>query len=138
VQPGPQLMGREDPEVADEMRRILSGEGIQILSEAEPIRVHGLSGDDVAVGVRTASGERKIEGSDLLVAVGRVPNTADIGLEQAGLKLDARGYIRVNERLETTALDVWAIGECAGSPQFTRVSVDDRECGRPCRRRRPS
>jgi pyruvate/2-oxoglutarate dehydrogenase complex dihydrolipoamide dehydrogenase (E3) component len=125
IEPGPQLMGREDPDVADEMRRILSGEGIEILLQAEPVLVHGLSGDDVAVVLRTGSGERKIEGSDLLVAVRRVPNTADIGLEQAGVELDARGYIRVNERLGTTAPDVWAIGECAGSPQFTHASVDD-------------
>jgi len=62
------------------------------------------------------------DGSDILVAAGRIPNTARIGLEQVGVALDGRGYIRVNERLETTAPDVWAIGECAGSPQFTHVS----------------
>jgi pyruvate/2-oxoglutarate dehydrogenase complex dihydrolipoamide dehydrogenase (E3) component len=118
-------MSREDPDVADEIQRILSGEGIQILLGAEPIDVHGRSGEKVAVAVRTASGEKKIEGSDLLVAVGRIPNTAGIGLEQAGVELDARGYIRVNERLETSAAGVWAIGECAGSPQFTHVSIDD-------------
>ena len=73
----------------------------------------------------TAAGDRKIEGSDLLVAVGRVANTDGIGLTEAGIELDARGFIRVNERLETTAPGVWAIGECAGSPQFTHVSVDD-------------
>ena len=71
---------------------------------------------------RTPAGEQKIEGSDILVATGRVPNTAGIGLEEAGVELDDRGYIRVNERLETTAPNVWAIGECAGSPQFTHVS----------------
>ena len=75
--------------------------------------------------VRSADGERTIEASDILVAAGRIPNTAGIGLEKAGVELDNRGYIRVNERLETTAPDVWAIGECAGSPQFTHVSVDD-------------
>jgi pyruvate/2-oxoglutarate dehydrogenase complex dihydrolipoamide dehydrogenase (E3) component len=75
--------------------------------------------------LRTNAGERQIEASDLLVAAGRVPNTAGIGLDTAGIELDARGYIRVNERLETTAPDVWAIGECAGSPQFTHASVDD-------------
>jgi pyruvate/2-oxoglutarate dehydrogenase complex dihydrolipoamide dehydrogenase (E3) component len=75
--------------------------------------------------VRTASGQQKIEGSDILVAAGRVPNTAGIGLEEAGVELDGHGYIRVNERLETTASNVWAIGECAGSPQFTHVSIDD-------------
>ncbi|HEV3350662.1 MAG TPA: FAD-dependent oxidoreductase, partial [Methylomirabilota bacterium] len=75
--------------------------------------------------VRTPAGEQRIEGSDILVAVGRTANTAGIGLEEAGVELDARGYVRVNERLETTASDVWAIGECAGSPQFTHASVDD-------------
>ncbi len=75
--------------------------------------------------MRTASGEQTIEGSDILVAAGRVPNTAGIGLEEAGVELDGRGYVRVNERLETTASDVWAVGECAGSPQFTHVSHDD-------------
>ena len=69
--------------------------------------------------------ERKIEGSHLLVAVGRVANTAEIGLDKAGVALAARGFIRVDDRLETTAPGVWAIGECAGSPQFTHVSVDD-------------
>jgi pyruvate/2-oxoglutarate dehydrogenase complex dihydrolipoamide dehydrogenase (E3) component len=75
--------------------------------------------------VRTSSGEQTIEGSDILVAAGRVPNTTGIGLEEAGVELDSRGYIRVNERLETTAPGVWALGESAGSPQFTHVSVDD-------------
>ena len=68
---------------------------------------------------------KHIEGSDILVAAGRIPNTAGIGLEEAGVELDGRGYIRVNERLETSASEVWAIGECAGSPQFTHVSDDD-------------
>src|SRR6202167_3827016 len=66
-----------------------------------------------------------MEGSHLLVATGRVANTADIGLDEAGIALDARGFIQVDERLKTTASGVWAIGECAGSPQFTHVSVDD-------------
>jgi pyruvate/2-oxoglutarate dehydrogenase complex dihydrolipoamide dehydrogenase (E3) component len=118
-------MGREDPDVAEDIQRILEGEGIQVLAAAEPIAVRGLSGENVTVTVRTASGEREIEGSDLLVAVGRVPNTAGIGLDEAGVELDARGYIHVNDRLETSAPDVWAIGESAGSPQFTHVSVDD-------------
>ena len=118
-------MGREDPDVADEMQRILGDEGIQILLAAETLNVNGRSGEEVSLTVRTASGEQKIAGSDILVAAGRIPNTAGIGLEEAGVELDGRGYIRVNERLETTAPNVWAIGECAGSPQFTHVSDDD-------------
>jgi len=87
--------------------------------------VKGRSGEEVSFTVRRPSGEQKIEGSDILVAAGRVPNTAGIGLKEAGVELDGRGYIRVNERLETTAPNVWAIGECAGSPQFTHASQDD-------------
>jgi pyruvate/2-oxoglutarate dehydrogenase complex dihydrolipoamide dehydrogenase (E3) component len=125
IEPGRQILGREDEDVAETMQHVLAGEGIEILLDSRPISVHGRSGDEVAVIVRTPSGERKIEGSDLLVAVGRVPNTADIGLERTGVELEASGYVRVNQLLETTAPNVWAIGECAGSPQFTHVSVDD-------------
>jgi pyruvate/2-oxoglutarate dehydrogenase complex dihydrolipoamide dehydrogenase (E3) component len=122
---GSQLMTREDPDVADELQRILSDEGIGFLIGAEILNVHGRSGEEVDLAVRTASGERQIKGSDILVATGRIANAAGIGLEEAGVELDGHGYIRVNERLETTASDVWAIGECAGSPQFTHVSIDD-------------
>ena len=87
--------------------------------------MQGRSGEQVSVTVRTSSGETNIEGSDILAAAGRVPNTSGIGLELAGIGLDDRGYIRVNERLETSAPDVWAVGECAGSPQFTHVAEDD-------------
>ena len=125
IQAGPQLMSREDPDVANEMQRILGDEGIQILLAAETLDVHGRSGEEVSLTVRTTSGEQKIEGSDILLAAGRIPNTAGIGLEKAAVELDGRGYIRVNERLETTASGVWAIGECAGSPQFTHISDDD-------------
>ena len=126
IEHGPRLMGgREDPDVTDEMQRILCDEGIEVVTEAETLRVHGRSGDGVGIVVRTASGERNIAGSDILVALGRTPNTAGIGLAEAGVELDARGYIRVNGRLETSAPDVWAMGECAGSPQFTHVSHDD-------------
>lgn len=125
IEPGRQLMGREDVDVAEEMCGILTAEGIEVLLDSQPVNVHGLSGDVLTVTVHTAAGEQKIEGSDLLVAVGRVANTANIGLDKAGVELDARGFIRVNERLETTVSGVWAIGECAGSPEFTHVSVDD-------------
>ncbi|MGA8413249.1 MAG: FAD-dependent oxidoreductase, partial [Xanthobacteraceae bacterium] len=125
VEPGSRPMGREDPDVAAEVQRILTGEGIQFLSEAEARNVQGRSGEDVRVIVRTPSGEQAIEGSDILVAAGRAPNTSDIGLKEAGVALDARGYIRVNDRLETTAPNVWAMGDCAGSPQFTHVAGDD-------------
>ncbi len=125
VQHGPRLLDREDFDVADEIQRILNDEGIQVLTGANVVSVRGRSGDRVSFTVRTSSGDQELQGTDILVATGRVPNTAAIGLEEAGVELDARGYIRVNERLETTASGVWAIGECAGSPHFTHVSVDD-------------
>jgi pyruvate/2-oxoglutarate dehydrogenase complex dihydrolipoamide dehydrogenase (E3) component len=125
IEPGAQIMSREDPDVADEVQRILSDEGIQFLVGAQVLQVRGRSGVKVGVTVRTSSGEQTIDGSDILVAAGRVANTAGICLQEAGVELDSRGYIRVNERLETTAPGVWAIGECAGSPQFTHASVDD-------------
>jgi pyruvate/2-oxoglutarate dehydrogenase complex dihydrolipoamide dehydrogenase (E3) component len=114
IEAGPQVLGREDADVAAEVQRILAEEGIEFLISSRPVSVR-----------ETPSGERDIEGSDILVAVGRAPNTEGLGLDIAGIELNERGYIRVNERLETTARGVWAIGECAGSPQFTHVSEDD-------------
>jgi pyruvate/2-oxoglutarate dehydrogenase complex dihydrolipoamide dehydrogenase (E3) component len=125
VQHGPQLLDREDPDVADAVRQLFSDEGIEILLSAEPLQVEGRSGESVRLRLRTPQGERLLEGSDILAATGRTPNTAGIGLDTLGVRLDGRGYVQVNDRLETTAPDVWAIGECAGSPQFTHVSEDD-------------
>lgn len=125
VEYGPQLAGREDADVAEEIRRILSGDGIDILLSAKTLSVDGQSGQQVHLRVLTGLGEQIIEGSDILVAAGRRPNTADIGHDIAGIVLDERGYIEVNDKLETSAPNVWAIGECAGSPQFTHVSFDD-------------
>ena len=125
IEPGRQLMGREDVDVAEKIRNVLELEGTDVFLGAQPVKVLGLSGKAVTLTVRMATGEQQIEGSDVLVAVGRTPNTDGIGLEKAGIELDARGFVRVNERLETTASGAWAIGECAGSPQFTHVSVDD-------------
>jgi pyruvate/2-oxoglutarate dehydrogenase complex dihydrolipoamide dehydrogenase (E3) component len=125
IEAGSQIMSREDPDVADTMQRILREEGVRLLLSTNTLNVSGRSGGEVTLTVRTPTGEEKIQGSDILVAAGRVPNTAGIGLEEAGVELDARGYIRVNDRLETTAANVWALGECAGSPQFTHASEDD-------------
>ena len=125
IEKGPQIMSQEDPDIAESIHGVLSEEGIHFVLSAEPIAVKGRSGEGVSLTVRTPTGTQTIEASDLLIATGRIPNTVGIGLEAAGVELDARGYIRVNERLETTAPDVWAIGDCAGSPQFTHVSVDD-------------
>ncbi|MEJ0052322.1 MAG: FAD-dependent oxidoreductase [Methylovirgula sp.] len=125
IDAGPQIISREDADSAEAIARILSGEGIRILTGAKILKVEGSSGKAVTLTLQTGDGEERIEASDILVATGRVPNTAGIGLEDTGVALDERGYIRVNERLETSTPDVWALGECAGSPQFTHVSVDD-------------
>ena len=125
IEGGPQLAGGEDPDVAAALQEMLHDEGIAVHLGAKVLGVRGRSGQTVSLQLHTPSGDRTIEGSDILVAAGRTPNTAGIGLELAGVALDARGYIAVNDRLETSAPDVWAVGECAGSPQFTHVSEDD-------------
>lgn len=125
IEHGPRLAGREDADVSAEIRSLLEAEDIAVLLSAEVERVDGTSGEHLEVRVRTADGTQTIEGSDILVAAGRRPNTQGIGLEKAHIELTDRGYIRVNDRLETSAANTWAIGECAGSPQFTHMSLDD-------------
>jgi pyruvate/2-oxoglutarate dehydrogenase complex dihydrolipoamide dehydrogenase (E3) component len=125
LQRGPQIAAREDPDVADVLMQHMMEEGVKIVLNAEALKVEGHCGTQVRVRMRTPRGERTIEGSELLVATGRHPNTANIGLDLAGVELDDRGYVKVNERLETTAPEVWAMGDCAGSPQFTHVGFDD-------------
>ena len=90
IETGAQVMAREDPDVVNEVHRILREEGIQFLFQAQTLNVQGRSGEGVSLTVRTASGEQKIEGSDILAAAGRVPNTAGIGLEEAGVELTMR------------------------------------------------
>src|SRR6266853_1706866 len=125
LEQGPQLLANQDSDVVDALLQIFASDGIDVIAPAEIVSVHGRSGTGVSLTVRTSSGEKTIAGSDILVATGRAPNTAGIGLEVAGVQLDQRGYVRVNDRLQTTAPNVWAIGECAASPQFTHISFDD-------------
>src|SRR5579871_44512 len=125
IERGSQVATAEDPDVSQAIHETLTSEGIEVLLQTRVRKVEGLSGQSVHLRAVTDSGEQTIEGSDLLVAVGRTPNTHEIGLETAGIELDSRGYIKVNERLETTAPEVWAMGDCAGSPQFTHVAFDD-------------
>lgn len=117
--------GREDPDVAETMVQLLRDESIEVLLETEARAVEGTSGQSIRMRLHDARGERMLEGSDVLVAAGRVPNTHDLGLAKAGVEVDERGFIRVNERLETSAPGIWAMGECAGSPLFTHVATDD-------------
>jgi pyruvate/2-oxoglutarate dehydrogenase complex dihydrolipoamide dehydrogenase (E3) component len=125
IQQGPHLLTGEDVDVSTELAQILAGEGIEVLAPTHIVGVHGRSGGEVQLVVSMPAGEKTISGSDILVSAGRTPNTSGIGLESVGIQLDRNGYIHVNERLETSVPHVWAIGECAGSPQFTHASLDD-------------
>jgi pyruvate/2-oxoglutarate dehydrogenase complex dihydrolipoamide dehydrogenase (E3) component len=125
IETGPQITAREDADVGAALLDMLRDEGIEVLQSARLLGVTGRSGEAVTIRLQLPEGERDITGTDILVAAGRLPNTQEIGLDRAGVERDARGYIAVNDRLETTAPDVWAIGECAGSPQFTHASMDD-------------
>jgi pyruvate/2-oxoglutarate dehydrogenase complex dihydrolipoamide dehydrogenase (E3) component len=125
IERGPQLAAREDPDVAAALLELFEDENIQVLLGGVVRRVEGHSGQGIRLHVENERGQQDIEGSDLLVAAGRTPNTQGLGLELAGVDLDGRGYVVVNERLETTAPNVWAMGDCAGSPHFTHVAFDD-------------
>ena len=122
---GPQLLPREDKDIADALLEFLHLDGVDVRLNVEVAQVEGSSGDSVRMTLATSAGTWVLEGSDILVATGRIPNTQNIGLDKTGVALDDRGYIQVNERLETTAPSIWALGECAGSPQFTHISEDD-------------
>jgi pyruvate/2-oxoglutarate dehydrogenase complex dihydrolipoamide dehydrogenase (E3) component len=113
------------PRKKRDREHILHDDGIQVLLDAEVTGVEVLSGDAIRLHMRNPHGPQTLEGSDILVAAARVPNTQGIGLEKTHVELDARGYVVVNDRLETTAPDIWAMEECAGSPHFTQVAFDD-------------
>jgi len=124
VQRAPALLGREDPDVADAVAQLLREDGIDVLLSAEPLRV-SRTGGGIALVVRVDGEERTLTGSHLLVAAGRVPNTDTLGLDAAGVRTDARGFVTVNERLETSAEGVYATGDVTGGPAFTHISYDD-------------
>jgi len=125
IEPGPQLAGHEDPDVGAALLELFHDEGIDVILETHVSRVEGHSGQKVRVHAQGVHGERILEGTDLLVATGRTANTDGVGLERTGVELNDHGYIKVNERLQTTAANIWAAGDCAGSPQFTHVAYDD-------------
>ena len=120
-----QLVYREDEDVTEALRALLEDEGIEIILNAQVKRVSGKSGQSVKIVLDQNGTEKTLDGSHVLVAAGRTPNTEGIGLELGGVEVTDRGYIKVNERLQTTAPGVWALGEVAGSPQFTHISIDD-------------
>ena len=126
IERGPHLLPREDEDVSAGIRSILENEGIAIRTGATCIRVEP-RGSDIAVGVDCTAGAPEILGSDLLLAVGRRPNTDDLDLDKAGVALDARGYITVDDELRTNVPGIWAMGDCNGKGAFTHTAYNDFE-----------
>ena len=119
------LAHREDQDVTDMLHDMCREEGIEVVTSARITRVEGKSGEQVKLYAVRDGSEISLEGTHLLVAGGRTPNTQGIGLELAGVETTDLGHVKVNERLETTAPGVWAVGDCAGSPHFTHIAFDD-------------
>jgi pyruvate/2-oxoglutarate dehydrogenase complex dihydrolipoamide dehydrogenase (E3) component len=120
-----QLVTNEDTDVSQAVLQLFQDEGVDVLLDTHVLAVNGVSGSHVSLQLKTGDGLQTVAGSDILVAIGRTPNTTGIGLEKAGIEVTEKGHIRVNDRLETSAPNVWATGECAGSPYFTHVAEDD-------------
>jgi pyruvate/2-oxoglutarate dehydrogenase complex dihydrolipoamide dehydrogenase (E3) component len=119
------LAHKQDDDVRDELQTLFANEGIFVLTTTSVVRVEGRSGERVKVYIDRDGKSQEIEGSDILVANGRLPNTENLGLELAGVEIDNSGYIRVDERLRTTEAQTWAAGDCAGSPHFTHAAHHD-------------
>ncbi len=126
IEMGPRLIAREDEEVSAAIQEILEGEGVEIRLNAKCITV-AKRGNGVAVGLSCEGGPPQVTGSHLLLAVGRTPNTDDLGLGQAGVQTDARGYIVVNDELRTNVPGIWALGDANGRGAFTHTSYNDYE-----------
>ncbi|SMF67580.1 FAD-containing oxidoreductase [Allosphingosinicella indica] len=127
VERSPRIVMREDEDVSEALQSLLEDEGIAIRTGAECIRLQPGREGGVAIAVDCADGPPVMEGSHLLLAVGRVPNTADLGLDAAGVETDARGYVTVDEHLKTSADGVWALGDCNGRGAFTHTAYNDYE-----------
>jgi pyruvate/2-oxoglutarate dehydrogenase complex dihydrolipoamide dehydrogenase (E3) component len=126
VEMGPRLIGREDSEISDAVREILEGEGISVRLNSECISF-APHPDGVCVHVTCEDGAPQVTGSHVLLAIGRKPNTDDLGLDKAGIDLDKRGYIVVDDQLKTTNPGVWAMGDCNGKGAFTHTAYNDSE-----------
>ena len=119
------LVNREDEDISQGLEEMCRDEGIHVVTNAKITHVQGKSGERVRLFGAGDEAQLNVEGTHLLVAGGRTPNTSGIGLDKAGVETTERGHLKVNERLQTTAKGVWGIGDCAGSPQFTHISADD-------------
>jgi pyruvate/2-oxoglutarate dehydrogenase complex dihydrolipoamide dehydrogenase (E3) component len=125
VQRRGQLLTREDADVAAEVAKILGQDGIEVLLDSQALGVEQAADGGIVLTVQTPEGERKLTGSHLLAAAGRVPNTEQLNLAAAGVQTDGRGFIKVNERLETDVPGIYALGDVKGGPAFTHISYDD-------------
>jgi pyruvate/2-oxoglutarate dehydrogenase complex dihydrolipoamide dehydrogenase (E3) component len=119
-----QLLDHEDPDIAEEVTKILRQDGIDVLLNAKATEV-GKSGESIQLKIQSQKNSTTLVGSHLLVATGRVPNSDTLNLTAAGIQTDKRGFIQVNDRLETTAEGVYALGDIKGGPAFTHISYDD-------------
>ncbi len=125
AQRGAYLLTREDPDVAEEVAKILREDGLEILLETKPVRVEKTAGGHIALTVQGPTGERVLIGSHLLLAAGRVPNADWFNLPASGIQVDKHGFIQMNERLETNVPGIYALGDVKGGPAFTHISYDD-------------
>ena len=126
VEMGPRLIGREDEDISEAVRQILGAEGIQIRLNAKCIAL-AKRDSRIAVGMECTEGPPEVVGTHILLAVGRTPNTSDLGLDRAGVATDQRGYIIVDDQLQTNAPGIWALGDCNGRGAFTHTSYNDYE-----------
>jgi len=125
VQRGPRLLGREDADVADAVADILRQDGLTVLLQTDALRVEPGGAGKIRLVVRSADSEHTLDGSHLLVAVGRTPNTDSLNLAATGLDVDRNGFLPANDRLETKVPGIYALGDVKGGPAFTHISYDD-------------
>jgi pyruvate/2-oxoglutarate dehydrogenase complex dihydrolipoamide dehydrogenase (E3) component len=125
IQRGAALLAREDPDVAEEVANIMREDGLEVLLETKPVSVGQSSTGAISLAVQTKMEEHILHGSHLLLAAGRVPNTDWLNLDAAGIHTDKRGFIQVNDRLETNIPGIYALGDVKGGPAFTHISYDD-------------
>lgn len=125
IQKGKQLLSREDPDITEEIKNILLKDGIKIYLNAEVLEVSSGKNKTVNLKIKTSSGEKNLKGSHILAATGHEPNTENLNLFTVGIKTDKKGYIKVNNKLETNVKNIYALGDVKGGPAFTHISFDD-------------
>src|SRR5213593_1103842 len=126
IEMGPRLIGREDEDVSESVREILEAEGIHIRLNAKCVSM-AMRGKEIVTGISCEEGAPEVPGTHLLLAVGRIPNTQDLGLERTGIVTDERGYITVDDELRTSVPGIWALGDCNGRGAFTHTAYNDYE-----------